>query len=296
MALLKCPRCGESFADSYKTCPFCAEDDEYYNGRLKKRNRHGVEGRRHAPSILGPAMIVVIILILAFVAWIFFGDAIRTKIEDWVDHPQVSETVDQSGSKPVDIEPISSELALDVPTLTMAIGDSYQLNANGGGSEYTWTAGTPTVAAVTESGLVTAITTGSCVITVTDEIGTVASCTVTVVDELPEDPVDEPDTPDTPDENTVDMSKVKITYSGHELPASSEDGYKYDISIGNKESLTLAVEGTKVTPVWHVDIGGTVVSVTGNTITADQGKSSGRWSTLTCTLGDESLKIKVHVR
>lgn len=295
MALLKCPRCGESFADSYKTCPFCAEDEEYYNGRLKKSNRRGTEGHRRAPSILGPAMIVVIILILAFVAWIFFGDAISAKVEDWIGHPQVSETVDQGGIKPVDVEPVSGELALDIPALTIAIGDSYQLNASGA-SEYTWAAGTPTVAAVTESGLVTAITEGSCVITVTDETGATVNCTVTVVEELPEDPVDDPDTPDTPDDNTVDLSKVKVTYSGHELPASSEDGYRYDISIGNKESLTLGIEGTTITPVWHVDIGGTVVSVTGNTITADQGKSSGRWSTLTCTLGDQSLKIKVHIR
>ena len=212
-----------------------------------------------------------------------------------MDHPQISDvTNDGSGSKPVDIEPVSSELTLDIPALTIAIGDSYQLNASGGGSEYAWTAGTPTVAAVTESGLVTAITEGSCVITVADETGSVASCTVTVVKELAEDPpVDEPDTPD---ENTVDLSKIKVTYNGHELPASSEDGYRYDVSVGNKESLTLGIEGTNITPVWHVDVGGTVVSVTGNTITADQGKESGHWSTLTCTLGDQSLKIKVHIR
>ena len=31
MSLLKCPKCGELFSNSYKTCPFCAEDEEYYN-------------------------------------------------------------------------------------------------------------------------------------------------------------------------------------------------------------------------------------------------------------------------
>ena len=31
MSLLKCRKCGEMFSDSYKSCPFCAEDEEYYN-------------------------------------------------------------------------------------------------------------------------------------------------------------------------------------------------------------------------------------------------------------------------
>ena len=33
MSLIKCRRCGEMFSDSYKTCPFCEEDDAYYGGR-----------------------------------------------------------------------------------------------------------------------------------------------------------------------------------------------------------------------------------------------------------------------
>ena len=33
MSLIKCPKCGEMFSDSYKTCPFCEEDEAYYSGR-----------------------------------------------------------------------------------------------------------------------------------------------------------------------------------------------------------------------------------------------------------------------
>ena len=36
MSLLKCRKCGEMFSDSYRSCPFCAEDEEYYNGKVKK--------------------------------------------------------------------------------------------------------------------------------------------------------------------------------------------------------------------------------------------------------------------
>ena len=31
MSLIKCPKCGEMFSDSYKTCPFCEEDEAYYS-------------------------------------------------------------------------------------------------------------------------------------------------------------------------------------------------------------------------------------------------------------------------
>ncbi len=37
MSLIKCKKCGEMFSDSYKTCPFCAEDEEYYNRKEKKK-------------------------------------------------------------------------------------------------------------------------------------------------------------------------------------------------------------------------------------------------------------------
>ena len=40
MSLIKCRRCGEMFSDSYKTCPFCEEDDAYYGGRVRKRRNY----------------------------------------------------------------------------------------------------------------------------------------------------------------------------------------------------------------------------------------------------------------
>ena len=36
MSLIKCPKCGEMFSDSYKTCPFCEEDEAYYSGKVRK--------------------------------------------------------------------------------------------------------------------------------------------------------------------------------------------------------------------------------------------------------------------
>ena len=67
MSLIKCPKCGEMFSDSYKTCPFCEEDEAYYSGKLRKsRGRRAAESRRRkAPSILGPVAVIVLILLAA---------------------------------------------------------------------------------------------------------------------------------------------------------------------------------------------------------------------------------------
>ena len=69
MSLIKCPKCGEMFSDSYKTCPFCEEDEAYYGGRVKKtRGRRTAENRkRRAPSILGPVVVIVLGLLVLLV-------------------------------------------------------------------------------------------------------------------------------------------------------------------------------------------------------------------------------------
>ena len=55
MKLIKCPKCGEMYSDSYRTCPFCQED-EALKGRAAAPRRK-VTRRRRAPSILGPATV-----------------------------------------------------------------------------------------------------------------------------------------------------------------------------------------------------------------------------------------------
>ena len=53
MSLIKCRRCGEMFSDSYKTCPFCEEDDAYYNGRVKKRRSRREDTPPQTPGTAG---------------------------------------------------------------------------------------------------------------------------------------------------------------------------------------------------------------------------------------------------
>ena len=86
MSLIKCRRCGEMFSDSYKTCPFCEEDDAYYNGRVKKRrSRREDTSRRRAPSILGPVMVLVLILLALLVVWLVYDYSIHNRTDETVE-------------------------------------------------------------------------------------------------------------------------------------------------------------------------------------------------------------------
>ena len=71
MKLIKCPKCGEMYSDSYRTCPFCQED-EALKGRAAAPRRK-VTRRRRAPSILGPAMVLVVVLAAVLVGVLLFG-------------------------------------------------------------------------------------------------------------------------------------------------------------------------------------------------------------------------------
>ena len=51
MKLLKCPKCGELFSDSYKECPFCAEDEELAQGG--KFRQAAASSARRAPASAG---------------------------------------------------------------------------------------------------------------------------------------------------------------------------------------------------------------------------------------------------
>ena len=70
MSLLKCPKCGEMFSDSYKTCPFCEEDEAFANGGKKPVNPGRRVHRQKSPSILGPTLVLVLVLVAGvLVAW-----------------------------------------------------------------------------------------------------------------------------------------------------------------------------------------------------------------------------------
>ena len=308
MSLIKCPKCGEMFSDSYKTCPFCEEDEAYYSGKVRKhKGRRAAESsRRKAPSILGPVAIIVLVLLAALVVWLIFGDQIKNAITG--EKPPITDVnkPDDSANKPDDTV-VTPTISLNRTVLVLTVGDKDSLKVSGTEDTVEWSSSAPTVASVTSAGEVTALTKGNAVITATVN-GESVTCTVTVKDES-DPPDNNTTTPDTPDDNTstnkpstgttkVDVSKLKLKLTMGEwvstIESPSSDG-NFEITSVQGEEWTLAVDGTTAAVTWSAESGNSVATVSGDTLKVT-GSSSGRYTTITGKVGDATIKLVVRIR
>ena len=308
MSLIKCPKCGEMFSDSYKTCPFCEEDEAYYSGKVRKhKGRRAAESsRRKAPSILGPVAIIVLVLLAALVVWLIFGDQIKNAITG--EKPPITDvdTPNDTVTTPDDT-PVVPTISLNRTVLVLNVGDKDDLKVNGTEDTAAWSSSAPTVASVTASGEVTAVAKGNAVITATVN-GESVTCTVTVKDES-DTPDNNTTTPDTPDDNTstnkpstgttkVDVSKLKLKLTMGEwvstIESPSSDG-NFEITSVRGEEWTLAVDGTTAAVTWSAESGNSVATVSGDTLKV-AGSSSGRYTTITGKVGDATIKLVVRIR
>lgn len=310
MSLIKCPKCGEMFSDSYKTCPFCEEDEAYYSGKLRKsRGRRAAESRRRkTPSVLGPVAVIVLILLAALVVWLIFGDQIKEAItgekppitdvdkpNDTIDKPD--DTID----KP-DNTPVTPTISLNRTVLVLNVGDKDELKVNGTEDAAAWSSSAPTVASVNSAGEVTALTKGNAVITA-EVNGESVTCTVTVKDEsdAPDNGTDTPDNNSTttkPDNSNkpstgttkVDVSKLKLK-SVYDTYIDPVDG-AFDISMSLKEPASqFTVEGTTMTATWS---GGSssIATVTSDGTIKPIGRGT---TTLTIKIGSTEISCTVRV-
>ena len=308
MSLIKCPKCGEMFSDSYKTCPFCEEDEAYYSGKVRKhKGRRAAESsRRKTPSILGPVAIIVLVLLAALVVWLIFGDQIKNAITG--EKPPITDVnkPDDSANKPDDTV-VTPTISLNRTVLVLTVGDKDSLKVSGTEDTVEWSSSAPTVASVTSAGEVTALTKGNAVITATVN-GESVTCTVTVKDES-DTPDNNTTTPDTPDDNTstnkpstgttkVDVSKLKLKLTMGEWVSTVEspnsDG-NFEITSVQGEEWTLAVDGTTAAVIWSAESGNSVATVSGDTLKVT-GSSSGRYTTITGKVGDATIKLVVRIR
>lgn len=313
MSLIKCPKCGEMFSDSYKTCPFCEEDEAYYSGKLRKsRGRRAAESRRRkTPSILGPVAVIVLILLAALVVWLIFGDQIKEAITG--EKPPVTDVdkPDDTIDKP-DNTPVTPTISLNRTVLVLNVGDKDELKVNGTEDAAAWSSSAPTVASVNSAGEVTALTKGNAVITA-EVNGESVTCTVTVKDEsdAPDDgstttkPDDgstttKPDNSNKPSTGTtkVDVSKLKLKLTMGEwvstIESPNSDG-NFEITSVQGEEWTLAVDGTTAAVIWSAESGNSVATVSGDTLKVT-GSSSGRYTTITGKVGDATIKLVVRIR
>ena len=139
MSLIKCPKCGEMFSDSYKTCPFCEEDEAYYSGKLRKhKGRRAAESsRRKTPSIVGPVVVLVLILLAALVVWLIFGDRIKDAVGG--EKPPITDvdTPDDTVTTPDDT-PVVPTISLNRTVLVLNVGDKDDLKVNGTEDAAAW--------------------------------------------------------------------------------------------------------------------------------------------------------------
>ena len=161
MSLLKCPKCGEMFSDSYKTCPFCEEDEAFANGGKKPVNPGRRVHRQKSPSILGPTLVLVLVLVAGVLLYTLIGSG---KPGDDQPDPPNTPTV---------------TLSLDQTALELTAGGTGKLTATGA-EGITWASSNAGVAAVGEDGTVTAVAAGTATISASAEGADPVTCTVTV--------------------------------------------------------------------------------------------------------------------
>ena len=315
MSLIKCNKCGEVYSDSYKKCPFCVEDEEYYNGKVKKRGHRQMEKRKKAPSVVGPVLVLAVLVLAGILVWAFAGDTVR----GWFGGDKQPEDVDpgttqnQPVNTPVDNEPVVKALALDHMSLLMAPGESEKLTATGGAEEsYQWITSDSGVLKVSDDGTVSALTEGSAVVTVTCGEESVA-CAITVqkkADTTTNTPdngtttnkpdtnkpdTNKPDTTNKPNNGNTNTSsslknlKIKTEYG---IDLQPRDDGKYDITMqSNEKTCQLTLEGITGTPTWKSsDTNVVKVSSDGKLVRVGKGEA-----TVTITLGSATAEILVRV-
>lgn len=302
MSLIKCPKCGEMFSDSYKTCPFCEEDEAYYSGKARRgRGRRTAESsRRRAPSILGPVAVVVLILLVVLVVWLIFGDRIKDAIDGSEKPPITNVDTPDDGTATPDDTVVTPTISLNRTVLVLSIGDKESLKVNGTEETVAWSSSDPTVASVTSSGDVTALAKGNAVITAAVGEESV-SCTVTVKSEddtsgdnstttKPNDTTKPGDTTTTkPSTGSVDVSKLTLE-SEYGTTIKPNDG-TFDISLPAGLSCSFTVKGTDMTAAWSsADSSIATVSSDGTVKTVSRGET-----TLTIKLGSTEVKCLLRV-
>ncbi len=239
MRLLKCPKCGEMFSDTYKTCPFCQEDEERHSSKPVKNAGRRTGGGRAKPKVGGGVVIVCLVLVLGLAAYTIFGNQITAFFTGEKDAPT----------------PEPAVLTMNKTSVELTVGSSFALTVSGA-DKVAFSSSDEAVATVSANGTVQAVSTGSAVITAS-AADTTATCRVAVTAAE-----DQPDTP-----------------AGKDLSLKAFDSEvteQFSFNVG--DTVPLEVDGTDATVTWSssdsqiatVDASGVVTAVSSGktTITA----------------------------
>ena len=255
MSLLKCPKCGEMFSDSYKTCPFCEEDEAFANGGKKPVNPGRRVHRQKSPSILGPTLVLVLVVVAGVLIYTLVGGR---KPSD--DRPPKNPTEDVDPNTP------AVTLTLDQTALELTAGGIGKLVATGA-DQITWTSSNTDVATVAEDGTVTAVAAGTATISASAEGADPVTCTVTVKEAPKKDLV------------------LRSIYQSEGTALE-----QFSMSVG-APAVPMTVDGTDSTVKWSTEHSSIATINSDGEVTA---VSSGR-TTIIAEVDGQTLKCEVLV-
>lgn len=257
MRLLKCPKCGEMFSDTYKTCPFCQEDEERHSSKPVKNAGHRTGGGRAKPKVGGGVVIVCLVLVLGLAAYTIFGNQITAFFTGEKDAPT----------------PEPAVLTMNKTSVELTVGSSFALTVSGA-DKVAFSSSDEAVATVSANGTVQAVSTGSAVITAS-AADTTATCrvAVTAAVDQPTDPV----TPDVPSDLAIYSAYGKNVVT--------------DVTIEAGKEALMEVQGTDSAVTWSI-ADSSVATVDSSGMV--KGVASGE-TTLTATVDGQTLTCIVRV-
>ena len=206
MAMIRCPKCGEKYSDTYRECPFCEEEEALLDGeeirRSPRRGRRSAHSRQF--SLITPTLIVLILLMAGLLIYLLYGDKLaekfggektpETPVEEvkpgtMPEAPGTQEPDDQPGTMPEEPDtppqdepeqPQESDdyetaaklpdgLSLSTKDFTLrTLGETHTIQVSGGSSTYRWMSQDDGIASVDQNGKVVAVSNGTVNVLVTD--------------------------------------------------------------------------------------------------------------------------------
>lgn len=278
MRLLKCPKCGEMFSDTYKTCPFCQEDEERHSSKPVKSAGHRTGGGRAKPKVGGGVVIVCLVLVLGLAAYTIFGNQITAFFTGEKDAPT----------------PEPAVLTMNKTSVELTVGSSFALTVSGA-DKVVFSSSDEAVATVSANGTVQAVSTGSAVITAS-AADTTATCrvAVTAAVDQPTDPVtpDVPDTPDTPDTPDVpDVPSQSLTLRSIFQKEGTSIGKEFSIAPG--QEVPMVVDGTDSVVTWKID-DSSVATISADGVVTGVSSDASKVTTITATVDGQTLTCNVR--
>lgn len=133
----QCPKCGEEYSDTYRTCPFCEEEAAIKKGRpLRRRSGKRVEKRQRDSSggAGGVMLLLTGVIILGVVGYVFFGEQVADAMGIRSDPVQADEdpAADPPPAKPEEDEPAQPDPAPGSTDQPAAPAEGDQINPSGG--------------------------------------------------------------------------------------------------------------------------------------------------------------------